>query len=68
MIPTSASIIAKARLIAMDEAGEISDAVVIEVLARMVAVASHGVSSGFLRLPPAVPAEINPRQPRSLEE
>lgn len=68
MIPTSESIIAKARQVAIEETGEDSDAVIIEVLARIVAVSSHGLSSGFLRLPPIRPAEINPRRPRSLEE
>ena len=63
-----APIIAAARRLAIEETGEASDAIVIEVLARMVAIASRGASSGFLRLPPAVPAKVNPRQPRSLEE
>ncbi|EME71405.1 hypothetical protein H261_03313 [Paramagnetospirillum caucaseum] len=63
----SEAIIAMARRIAA-EGGDGSDAVVIEVLARLVAVSAHGVSAGFLRLPPGRAVEVNPRQPRSLEE
>lgn len=63
-----AAIVATARRVALEETGEDSDAVVIEVLARMVAVATRGASAGFLRLPPAAPVAVNPRRPRSLEE
>lgn len=45
------SVIATARRIAIEETGDDRDAVVIEVLARLVVQSTHGATSGFLRLP-----------------
>jgi len=62
----TAAIVAKARETA-EEIGDTSDAAVIEILARMVAVATCGMSCGFSRTPPAREVAIKP-PPRSLEE
>jgi uncharacterized membrane protein (DUF373 family) len=61
-----AAIVSHAREIA-EEIGDTSDEAVIEILARMVAVATCGMSCGFVRTPPRHEVWIKPK-PRSLEE
>lgn len=68
MTDLTTSIIATARRISQEAAGEESDEATMLELALMVSAATHGVSAGFLRLPPGRAVEVNPRQPRSLEE
>ena len=51
-------IIANARAEALRQAGSAAPEAVMLVLARMVIEATRGVSSGFLRVPPADPAQL----------
>ena len=66
-MPLTASIIETARSIARDETGADDPEVVMVVLARMVAVASHGVCAGFLRLAPGEPVQLDLHQRGPIE-
>jgi hypothetical protein len=55
---TEDRIIAEARAVALQETGSDAPEAIIAVLARMVRLGARGTSAGFLRAPPAKPAEL----------